>query len=169
MGEQKDGAPVELAAATEYRDGSDKLEAGISPAEACDDDQGYGFHCVVLAKYFIMDIPQQICIILYLLGWYEAEGLRCQLCLFHPEHCGEEHPFRWVNMLAIACCLGSCISNQFLVRQADLKVYTEDDMCWYYTFRIGGVCLSILPFTTGIFWASSALLSTPVFVQVISF
>lgn len=47
---------------------------------------------------------------LYLLGWYEEDGLRCQLCLFHPQHCEDEDAFglvnsvTWHNQNAIGYC-----------------------------------------------------------------
>ena len=51
--------------------------------------------CSILMIFACVQL--QICIVLYLLGWYEADGLRCQLCLFHPQHCEDEHPFRLAN------------------------------------------------------------------------
>jgi len=78
--------------------------AGEQDAEnGCCDCGGYGFHVVVMLKFLTTDIPQQVCIVLYVLGWYEAEGLRCQLCLFHPRHCEEEHPFRLASLIAFSC------------------------------------------------------------------
>ncbi|CAJ1386096.1 unnamed protein product [Effrenium voratum] len=126
---------------------------------------GYEFQAVVCIKLIVMDIPQQICIVLYLLGWYELEGLRCQLCLFHPAHCEDEHPFRLVNSAAFACTLLSSVTNQIIFgpRKGD------DDECCRWTMRIGLICVSVLPFTTGIFWATAALLSLPGMAKALVF
>lgn len=127
----------------------------------------YRFHLVVMAKFLFQDVPQQICIVLYLFGWYESNGLRCQLCLFHPQHCSEEDPFHPANALAILCTLLSAVSNQLLVRPVFKKVYTEDDICIQHTVRIGGVCIATLPFTTGMCWASQSILSMPTLFHVL--
>eukprot|EP00927_Polykrikos_kofoidii_P035986 TRINITY_DN30449_c0_g1_i1.p1 TRINITY_DN30449_c0_g1~~TRINITY_DN30449_c0_g1_i1.p1 ORF type:complete len:583 (-),score=82.00 TRINITY_DN30449_c0_g1_i1:302-1951(-) len=142
------------------------LSSGDPKRDCCD---GYTFHTVVIMKFILMDLPQQICIVLYLLGWYEAEGLRCQLCLFHPGHCEEEHPFGFPNSLAIACTLMSSISNQLLVRPAWKRFDKEEDAGAHCRMRFAVACMSTLPFTTGAYWASSTVLSTPVLVQVIVF
>jgi len=135
--------------------------------------EGYGFHAFVLAKFFVMDVPQQICIVLYLFGWYESEGLRCQLCLFHPWHCEEEHPFRLTNSAAFTCTLLSSVANQLLFRPAlrrpSYRHNPEEDVCMQHTSRLAAACVSTLPFTTGVFLASSALLSAPLLAQVVMF
>ncbi|CAE8720062.1 unnamed protein product [Polarella glacialis] len=74
------------------------------------------FHSVVFAKFLLQDAPQQICVVLYLFGWYEAAGLRCQLCLFEPQHCGYEDPFHFGNTVALSCLLLSSLANQLLIR-----------------------------------------------------
>jgi len=122
----------------------------------------YRFHLVVAAKFLLQDLPQQACIVLYLYGWYEASGLRCQLCMFNAEHCGAEHPFHATNALAFACVLLSSVANQALVRPVSKGSFTEDDICLQYTIRIGGLCFSVLPFTTGMCWASRSYLPLPV-------
>lgn len=103
-------------------------------------------------------MPQQLCIILYLVGWYEAAGLRCQMCLFNPVHCGDQQAFHLVNLVALACTLLSSVSNQYLVRPVFKKTYTEDDICVQYTVRIAGFCVATLPFTTGVCWMSGSIL-----------
>merc|ERR1712046_115954 len=108
----------------------------------------YWFHLVVVAKFLLQDVPQQVCVILYLLGWYEAEGLRCQLCLFDMDHCGVEEPFHFANAIAFGCVLLSSVANQLLVRPIIKKRYTEDDICMHWVVRGGGACLATLPFTT---------------------
>mmetsp|Transcript_69270 Transcript_69270/g.129348 ORF Transcript_69270/g.129348 Transcript_69270/m.129348 type:complete len:569 (+) Transcript_69270:50-1756(+) len=133
--------------------------------------QGLGFHSLVTLKFFAVDIIQQICIVLYLLGWYNADGLRCQLCLFHPSHCEEEHPFRLANTGAFTCTLMSSVAHQILVRPvADNKKFLSDEE-WYFAagLRILAVSVSILPFSTGIFTASSALLAHPLVAQILFF
>lgn len=130
---------------------------------------GLYFHSAVFAKCLLVDVPQQVCIVLYLLGWYEAEGLRCQLCLFHPQHCEPEHPFRFSNSVAFSCTLFSSVANQLIVRPVWKKFYTEEEECMQTTARIAHACLATLPFSTGVFWATSSLLSTPVLVQVLAF
>lgn len=49
-------------------------------------------------------LGQEVCIVLYLLGWYEEDGLRCQLCLFHPQHCEDEDAFGLVNSVTWHKC-----------------------------------------------------------------
>jgi len=135
----------------------------------CQNESGrfgkFRFHLVVMAKFIFQDVGQQICIVLYIFGWYESNGLRCQLCLFHPQHCSEEDPFHTANAVAILCTLLSAVSNQLLVRPVFKKVYTEDDICIQHVVRIGGVCVATLPFSTGICWASSSLLPLPMLLH----
>jgi len=121
----------------------------------------YRFHAVVAVKFLLQDTPQQVCIVLYLFGWYEAAGLRCQLCLFDPRHCSAEEAFHIVNLVALACTLLSSAANQLLIRPIVKKAYTEDDICVQYCVRIGGLCVSTLPFTTGMCWASRSLVPVP--------
>merc|ERR1719343_672910 len=119
---------------------------------------GTQFHLVVLAKFALQDVPQQICMVLYVLGWFEAGGLRCQLCLFHPEHCSEENAFSTTNSIAFMFTLASSVANQLLVRPAIKKKYTEDDICLQHFLRVGAACVSVLPFTTGICLATRTIL-----------
>jgi len=137
-----------------------------APTEGCCD--GFGFHWIIIAKFIFVDIPQQTCIVLYMLGWYETDGLRCQLCLFHPDHCEEEHPFAFANLMTIICTLLSSVSNQILVRPAR-QYASVDDKSLLALIRICAGCVSMLPFTTGVYWATSALLWCPVFLQVVLF
>merc|ERR1712232_114925 len=88
----------------------------------------HSFHWVVLAKFVIQDIPQQVCIMLYLFGWYEASGLRCQLCLFEAEYCRYEAPFHFTNFVAFTCTLLSSCANQLLVNQFTRR-HTPRTMC----------------------------------------
>merc|ERR1712032_1781355 len=127
----------------------------------------FRFHVIVIAKFFLQDVPQQVCIILYLFGWYESNGLRCQLCLFHPDHCEDEHPFHMSNAIAIGCTLLSSMANQLLVRPVHKKTYTDDDICMQQCMRTCGICVSTLPFTTGMCMASQSLLLAPVVVHIV--
>jgi len=128
---------------------------------------GKRFHAIVLGKFIVQDIPQQVCIVLYVLGWYEAAGLRCQMCLFDPQHCTPEHPFHFSNAVAFLCVLLSSMSNQLLVRPVLKKEYSEDDICAQYAVRIGSLCVATLPFSTGICWASSSVLSMSLLLHVL--
>mmetsp|Transcript_11632 Transcript_11632/g.37120 ORF Transcript_11632/g.37120 Transcript_11632/m.37120 type:complete len:498 (-) Transcript_11632:207-1700(-) len=125
------------------------------------------FHLVVLAKFVLQDVPQQVCIVLYLFGWYEAYGLRCQLCLFDPKYCSAEDAFHIVNLIALTCTVLSSVSNQLLIRPAFKKTYTEDDICFQYVIRVGGVCLAVLPLTTGLCWASRSLIPMPLLTHLL--
>jgi len=127
----------------------------------------YRFHTIVGAKFVFQDIPQQICMVLYLFGWYESNGLRCQLCLFHPDYCTQENPFHFANLVAILCTLLSSVSNQLLIRPVYKKAYTEDDICLQYTIRVSGVCVATLPFTSGMCWASQSLVSMPLVMHLL--
>lgn len=127
----------------------------------------FRFHLLVMAKFVFMDVPLQICIVLYLFGWYESYGLRCQLCLFHPEHCADEDPFHMANTIAILCTLLSAVCNQLLVKPVYKKSYSEDDICLQYVVRVGGFCVSTLPFTTGMCLASQSLLALPIMTHVV--
>ncbi|CAE7451257.1 unnamed protein product, partial [Symbiodinium sp. CCMP2456] len=96
------------------------------------------FHMVVFIKFFLQDAPQQTCFVLYLFGWYEASGLRCQLCLFDSAHCSDEDGFHFANIVSIGCILLSSLANQLLIRPARKRKYTEDDICMQLWIRIGG-------------------------------
>lgn len=156
-----------------------RFVANEQAADSCDCG-GFGFHAVVLLKFFMADIPAQICIVLYLLGWYEAEGLRCQLCLFHPAHCDEEHPFHFANTLAFTFTLLSSVANQLLFRphkavasalhgkDADRDTDSEEERaCVRVSARLVAVCVATLPFTTGVYFATSALLSLPLLMHLL--
>jgi hypothetical protein len=135
----------------------------MEPATDC--CEGYGFHCGVVIKLLVVDLPQQVCIVLYFLGWYEQDGLRCQLCLFSPGHCEEEHPFRPANFAAIACVLLSSVANQLLVRPAWKRRISDEDVCCSQLVRVAAASVATLPVTTGIFWATSSLLIAPTLMK----
>lgn len=128
-----------------------------------------GFHGLVVLKFFAVDLMQQVCIVFYLFGWYEAEGLSCQLCLFHPDHCEEEHPFRLANTAAYVVTLLSAVAIQILVGPSKGRHVDEEKAALMCFARFAGLCVSILPFTTAVYWATPALLSAPVLAQVVAF
>jgi len=132
---------------------------------------GLGFHTLVTLKFLFVDVTQQFCMVLYLLGWYNSDGLRCQLCLFHPSHCEEEHPFGLSNTGAFICTLASSVAHQMLLRPLSKgkKFMTSEDVCFRHGLRMLAVSISILPFTTGVFLASSALLAHPMLARCIFF
>lgn len=135
---------------------------------------GCCFHGVVLVKFLFVDVAQQACIVLYLLRWFEEDGMRCQLCLFHPGRCDEAHPFKPTTLASLACAVLSSLSNQLLVSPAKLRpgkasaAQETEDACWQACARFAAACVSTLPVTTAAFFASPALLEVPVLVQFAS-
>jgi hypothetical protein len=43
------------------------------------------FLMVLFVKFLFIDFPQQWAFMQFIFGWYGRGGLRCQLCLFHPD------------------------------------------------------------------------------------
>jgi len=112
---------------------------------------------VIAFKFVVQDIPQQMCIVAYLYAWYSTDGLRCQMCLFHPQHCDAQHPLHWSNLLVcIFTLLGAC-SNQ-LIMQAKLKKYDEEEECFLCFARCAALSVSVLPFSSSLFVLSASLL-----------
>jgi len=112
---------------------------------------------VIAFKFVVQDIPQQMCIVAYLYAWYSTDGLRCQMCLFHPQHCDGQHPLHWSNLLVcIFTLLGAC-SNQLLL-QAKLKKYDEEEECFLCFARCAALSVSVLPFSSSLFLLSASLL-----------
>lgn len=119
------------------------------------------FHIVVVLKFILQDMPQQIAMVMYLLGWYEADGLRCQLCLFRSDLCTAGHALNFVNMASLLVTLLSSLSNQCLIRPISTKpddTCPECTLCWQGSFRVGLVCVLVLPFTTCMAYASRSIL-----------
>lgn len=130
--------------------------------------EGHRFHAIIFAKFMLQDVPQQICLILYIFGWYDASGLRCQLCLFDPKHCSNEEAFHSLNVLAFGCTLMSAVANQLLlVRPVNKKEWTEDDLCFQQFLRVGMVCVAVLPFTTGLVWGSTSVVQMSLFFRLL--
>ncbi|CAK0891895.1 unnamed protein product, partial [Prorocentrum cordatum] len=81
---------------------------------------------IIVIKFLLQDLPQQLCIALYLYAWYAPNGLRCQACLFHPLHCNNEHPLHWTNLIVCVFTLLSASANQILLK-AKSKKYDEEE------------------------------------------
>lgn len=113
---------------------------------------------IIAVKFVIQDFPQQMCIAFYLYGWYAQDGLRCQMCLFHPEHCDDEYPLHWNNLMVCVFTLLSACSNQLLL-QAKNKKYDEEDECMLFLARGAIFSVSVLPFSTAFFFLSFTLLN----------
>ncbi|CAE7571088.1 gpr180 [Symbiodinium pilosum] len=121
-------------------------------------DTGKLLSRVIVFKFFAQDFPQQMCIAAYLYAWYAENGLRCQMCLFHPSHCDDQHPLHSTNLLVCLFTLLSAVANQLLF-QARLKPgYDSEDECVVCFFRFVMVSVSILPFTTAMCMLSAVLL-----------
>jgi len=112
---------------------------------------------VIALKFIVQDFPQQLCIVAYLYGWYANDGLRCQMCLFHPAHCDAEYPLHWSNLLVCIFTLLSSCANQMLV-QIKLKKYDEEEECLLMMARGAVFSISVLPFSTALFFLSQSML-----------
>jgi len=112
---------------------------------------------LIAFKFVVQDFPQQLCVVAYLYGWYASNGLRCQMCLFHPDHCDDEHPLHSSNFLMCTFTLLSAVSNQLLL-QPKAKRYDEEEECCLWCTRGVFFSMSVLPFSTAIFFLSGPLL-----------
>ncbi|CAE7940587.1 gpr180 [Symbiodinium sp. KB8] len=121
-------------------------------------DTGKLLSRVIVFKFFVQDFPQQMCIAAYLYAWYAENGLRCQMCLFHPSHCDDQHPLHSTNLLVCLFTLLSAVANQLLL-QARLKPgYDSEDECVLCFFRFVMLSVSILPFSTAMCMLSAIML-----------
>lgn len=121
-------------------------------------DTGKLLSRVIVLKFFFQDFPQQMCIIAYLYAWYASNGLRCQMCLFHPDHCDDQHPLHTTNLLVCVFTLLSAAANQLLIQAKMRRDYDSEDECVLCFFRFVMLSVSILPFTTAVFALSAFLL-----------
>merc|ERR1711972_631942 len=113
---------------------------------------------LIAIKFLMQDAPQQICIVLYMHAWYSQNGLRCQMCLFHPQHCDNEYPLHWTSAMLCLFTLLSACSNQLLIQVRSKKTYDEEEECFQCIVRFALASVSTLPFTTaGVFFAHSLL------------
>lgn len=121
-------------------------------------DTGRLLSRVIVLKFMVQDFPQQMCIAAYLYAWYADNGLRCQMCLFHPSHCDEQHPLHVTNLLVCVFTLLSAIANQLLLQAKLKRGYDSEDECVLCFFRFVMISVSILPFSTAMCFLSAMLL-----------
>jgi len=113
---------------------------------------------LIIAKFLVQDFPQQLCIVAYIYGWYADNGLRCQMCLFHPDHCDDEYPLHWGNLMLCLFTLLSASANQLILQVKPSRHYDEDAEFFACLFRFSLISVSTLPFSTGMLVMSSAVL-----------
>merc|ERR1711874_10478 len=99
----------------------------------------------IALKFIGQDLPQQVCIVCYIFGWYATSGLRCQMCLFHPLQCGDQSPLHWSNLMVCLFTLLSAAANQILITA---KTNADESMYFLCFFRFALFSLSVLPFST---------------------
>ncbi|KAF4657082.1 hypothetical protein FOL46_007573 [Perkinsus olseni] len=117
------------------------------------------FSAAVLVKSFIIDISMQVLLVSYIYYWYGRNGLQCQMCLFHSNHCEnfDADPMHGTLRYIIIVVTVSALMPQLLIRQ---KAFTRnaryvgaddelDHHCMGGFTRIGLASLLLLPFTTG--------------------
>ncbi|KAF4654463.1 hypothetical protein FOL47_009970 [Perkinsus chesapeaki] len=118
------------------------------------------FPAVVLLKSFLVDFFLQVFVLMYIYLWYGRNGLQCQMCLFHPDHCGgfDTDPMHGALRYVIITIVLSALMPQLLVRQ---KAFLNrdaryvgmgdeiDHFCMGGFTRLGLASLLLLPFTTG--------------------
>mmetsp|Transcript_65414 Transcript_65414/g.121989 ORF Transcript_65414/g.121989 Transcript_65414/m.121989 type:complete len:515 (-) Transcript_65414:63-1607(-) len=123
---------------------------------------------IIVLKFMLQDFPQQMCIAVYLYGWYATNGLRCQMCLFHPMHCDDEFPLHWSNLMVCIFTLLSATANQLLL-QAKAKDYDEEEECFLFFVRCALFSVSVLPFSTSLFFLSYSVLHLrSVFIYILA-
>jgi len=114
---------------------------------------------MIIFKLLFQDLPQQVCIVAYLHAWYSPNGMRCQMCLFHPSHCDNGFALNWtVFMVCVITVLSSC-ANQILLQAKVRQRYFDDEECFQYFMRAVIFSVSVLPFSTGVFVLSRSVLN----------
>jgi len=111
---------------------------------------------IIMLKFVVQDFPQQMCLVMYLFSWYARDGLRCQMCLFHPKHCDEQQALHWTNLMVCFFTLLSAVANQLLL-QAKARRYEDDEECFLWCARGAMLSVSVLPFSTAILFSPSML------------
>mmetsp|Transcript_51615 Transcript_51615/g.138561 ORF Transcript_51615/g.138561 Transcript_51615/m.138561 type:complete len:155 (-) Transcript_51615:93-557(-) len=110
---------------------------------------------MIALKFCVCDVFQQIFVVLYIYGWYARNGLRCQMCLFHPTHCESQDPLHWSNFLLCLVTALSSASNQLLIKAKTGKRDDDDDPCgdWIFLilFRFALFSVSVLPFSMAVY------------------
>eukprot|EP00928_Gymnodinium_smaydae_P045729 TRINITY_DN30442_c0_g1_i1.p1 TRINITY_DN30442_c0_g1~~TRINITY_DN30442_c0_g1_i1.p1 ORF type:complete len:546 (+),score=97.07 TRINITY_DN30442_c0_g1_i1:31-1638(+) len=107
---------------------------------------------VIFVKLLLQDLPLQVCIGAYFYAWYATNGLRCQMCLFHPEHCADEHPLNLYNLLLCACTALSSSTNQLLLQDRPASA----DLCDRFVVWLSRAFLfsvSVLPLSVALFFS----------------
>jgi len=112
---------------------------------------------ILFFKFLLQDFPQQITMIIYIYNWYAQDGLRCQMCIFHPVHCYDQYPLHFSNAIACMCVLVSSASSQMFL-QIKYENQDDDDAICYACGRMVILAVSILPFSTAVFLLSSTIL-----------
>lgn len=114
---------------------------------------------LIAAKFIMQDVPQQLCIVAYMYGWFAPNGLRCQMCLFHPQHCDQQYPLHWSNlMLCLFTMLSACANQLLLQVKSPHKEYDEEEECFQCAVRFALLAVSTLPFSTAMLVLSHSLL-----------
>eukprot|EP00927_Polykrikos_kofoidii_P044026 TRINITY_DN38116_c0_g1_i1.p1 TRINITY_DN38116_c0_g1~~TRINITY_DN38116_c0_g1_i1.p1 ORF type:complete len:508 (-),score=69.04 TRINITY_DN38116_c0_g1_i1:287-1810(-) len=113
---------------------------------------------IIAIKFLLQDMPQQLCIVAYLYAWFADNGLRCQMCLFHPTHCDDQYPLHSTNLLLCIFTMLSASANQLLVQAKMRRYRDEEDECFMWIIRAAMLSVSILPFCTAVFVLSSTVL-----------
>eukprot|EP00811_Abedinium_folium_P033693 NODE_6637_length_1653_cov_5.816514.p1 GENE.NODE_6637_length_1653_cov_5.816514~~NODE_6637_length_1653_cov_5.816514.p1 ORF type:complete len:484 (-),score=111.56 NODE_6637_length_1653_cov_5.816514:202-1584(-) len=112
---------------------------------------------IVVLKFLLQDFPLQVIVVAYLYGWYGSNGLRCQMCLFHADHCDDEHPLHWSNLMLCVFTVLSAASCQLLLQTKNMAM-NEDDEFFICFSRFSIFSVTVVPFSTGLLFLSGSLL-----------
>lgn len=112
------------------------------------------FTRLLLGKFIFQDFPQQIMLMIYLHAWYADDGMRCQMCLFHPDSCpildDDELPLSLFHKMVFVSLIVSALTNQFIIdvqgNKSIMSIYDsftlqEDEICFTCFARYGFVFL----------------------------
>jgi len=82
--------------------------------------------------------------------------MRCQLCIFDPEHCHlkYQYPLHPSNLIACFLILASSASIQMFIQVHTRAIRDDDDALCFFCGRLIMLSLCILPFSTGVLFAS---------------
>jgi len=124
-----------------------------------------------LVKFAFCDFPTQISLVYYLVGWYDRNGMRCQMCLFDLDHCQTSYAFHGVNLFSVLFILSSAILTSLLLlkfHRDKRRVYSEDEICIIRTLQFAAVSVATLPFSTGLLLISRDQLALPGVVHMLA-